>query len=81
VVTTGKLPSQKTWQELVTKGDKSLAEVAKACGMNPAELLRATAVRYGRFDGVTHDFLDGVFAGTVAAGSNVPAGARFWVLR
>lgn len=80
VVTTGRLPGRKTWHELVTKGDKSLQEIAKACGMNPAELLRTTAVRYGSFDAVTHDFLDAVFAGSAAPASNVPAGARLWVL-
>jgi hypothetical protein len=81
IVTTGKLPGQRTWHELVTNGGKSLAEIARASGLSPAALLRATAVRYGQFDAVTHAFLDGVFAGTVAPGSDVPAGARFWVLR
>jgi hypothetical protein len=81
VVTTGRLPNQQTWHELVTKGDMSLAEIARACGMSAAEMLRTTAIRYGRFDAVTHDLLDAVFAGTVAPGSKVPAGARFWVLQ
>jgi hypothetical protein len=81
VVTTGKLPGQKTWHELVTKGDKSLQEIAQECGMSTAAVLRATAVRYGQYGTALHNYLDGVFAGTVAPASDVPAGVPLWVLQ
>jgi GH25 family lysozyme M1 (1,4-beta-N-acetylmuramidase) len=80
VVTTGSLPAQSTWHQLVTNGDQSLAQIATACSMDVSELLRATACHYGFFDAITKDHLDSVFNGTLAATSVVPAGAELWVL-
>jgi hypothetical protein len=81
VVTTGKLADGKTWQELDTSGDHSLHQIAAACGMSPAKILRATANHYGQYDQVTHDYLDNVFGGTLAATASMPAGAKLWVLK
>lgn len=81
VVTTGKLPTGKAWQELVTTGDKNLQEIATACGMTSAAILRATANHRGFYDPVMHDYLDQVFAGTLGATGKIPAGATLWVLK
>ena len=81
IVLTGKLLSQKTWQEWDTAGQRSLEEIAAACGMDPAAVLSATAVRYGRYDQVTHDYLDNIINGTLDHTAKRPAGARLWVLK
>jgi hypothetical protein len=81
VVLTGKLPGSKTWGQWDTAGKRSLQEIADACGMSPAAVLRATAVHYGRYDQVTHDYVDSIFRGGVDATAKMPAGARLWVLR
>jgi lysozyme len=81
VVMTGRLPSQRTWQEWHTAGSRSLRQIAAACDMSPAAVLRATAVRYGRYDQVTHDYLDNVFTGTLDPAAKMPAGAKLWVLK
>jgi hypothetical protein len=80
VVTTGSLPDLSTWHQFVTTGDTSLAQIATANSMDVSAVLRATASHYGFFDAVTKDHLDGVFNGTLAATSVVPAGATLWVL-
>lgn len=81
VVTTGKLPSQKVWQELITKGDQTLEQIATACGVRPPKVLRTTVVHYGEYDPVIAGYLDQVFAGTMSPTANIPAGARLWVLK
>jgi Glycosyl hydrolases family 25 len=81
VALTGKLPGSKTWGQWDTAGKRSLQEIAAACGMSPAAVLRATAVRYGRYDQVTHDYVDGILSGTTSAAAKMPAGAKLWVLR
>jgi hypothetical protein len=81
VVTTGKLPSQQAWQELDTPGDQSLQQIASACHMHPADILRATAAHYGCYDQVTQDYLDSVLAGTLSAAASMPAGGKLWVLK
>jgi hypothetical protein len=81
VVTTGKLPGQKTWQAWDTLGRRSLEEIAAACGMSAAEVLRTTAVHYGVYDQVTHDYLDGIFNGTLSVTAKMPTGAKLWVLK
>jgi len=81
VVTTGKLPDQKTWQELDTPGDQSLEQIASTCSMSPAGILCATAVHYGRYDQVTEAYVDRVFGGTLGATTKMPAGAKLWVLK
>jgi hypothetical protein len=81
VATTGKLPSQQAWHELDTTGDQSMQQIADACHMSPATILRATAVRYSRYDQVTHDYLDNVFSGVLNAAASMPAGAKLWVLK
>lgn len=81
LVHTGALPSQKQWQELETTGGTSVQQTASACGMDPAAMLRATAVHFGRYDPVLHDHLDKIFAGTLDPAAKVPAGARLWVLK
>lgn len=80
VVTTGSLPDQSTWHQLVTTGDSSLAQIAAANSMYVSAMLRATACHYGFFDAVTKDHLDSVLDGKLAATSAVPADARLWVL-
>ena len=67
VVTTGSLPDPSTWHELVTTGDKSLAQIAAANSTDVSGLLRATACHYGSFDAVIKDHLDSFFNGTLAA--------------
>ena len=81
VVLTGKLPDQKTWQELDTAGDQSLQQIATGCHMSPATILRATAIHYGAYDQVTQDYLDTVFGGTLHPTASMPAGAKLWVLK
>jgi hypothetical protein len=80
VVMTGSLPSRQTWQELVTTGNQSLQDIAGACKMDPATILRATAVHYGLYDPVTGRYVDQVFAGAPAS-AKIPAGAKLWVLK
>lgn len=79
IVMTGKFNGQ-TWRELDTQGDRSLTEIANSCGMAQAQLLRATAVHYGHFDQVTHDYLDNIFNGSLPVTAKMPAGAKLWVL-
>jgi GH25 family lysozyme M1 (1,4-beta-N-acetylmuramidase) len=80
VVLTGSLPDKSTWHVLTTTGDQSLEEIATANSMDPASLLRASAVHYGFFDEVIRGYLNSVFNGTLGATSKVPAGAQLWVL-
>jgi len=80
LVMTGKIGG-KTWREMATSGNQTLSEIAIACHMNPAQILRTTAVHYGQFDQVTHDFLDNVFGGQIDGTAKVPAGAKLWVLK
>jgi hypothetical protein len=81
VVQTGALPGGKTWHAWETAGHRSLQEIAHTCGMSPAQVLRATAVHFGHYDQVTHDYVNAMFSGTQDATAHVPAGARLWVLR
>ena len=81
VVTTGKLVSGKTWQPVVTSGDKNLQQIATACSMAPAAVLRATAVHRGFYDRVLRGYLDQVFTGALSPTANIPAGAQLWVLK
>jgi hypothetical protein len=81
IVMTGKLPSQQAWQELETTGKQSLGQIASASHMSPAAILRATAIRYGHYDQVTHDYLDSTFSGAGNPTASMPAGAKLWVLR
>ena len=80
VVTTGKLTGGKTWHEWDTAGDRSLRQIADACHMSPAAVVRATAIRYGRYDPVLHAYLDNLFTGTIDPTAKIPAGASLWVL-
>ena len=80
LVMTGKINGQ-TWQELATSGNQTLSEIAAASHMAPAQVLRTTAVHYGRYDQVMHDFLDNVFSGQIEGTASVPAGAKLWVLK
>jgi hypothetical protein len=81
VVTTGKFPGGKTWQELDTPGNQSLQQIASACDMSPATILRATAVHYNRYDPVTHDYLDNILTGTIKPTASMPAGGKLWILK
>lgn len=81
VVMTGQHPGQKTWQEWQTAGDRSLQQIAAACDMTPAAVVRATAIRYGRYDQITHDYLDNIFTGTLDHAAHMPAGAKLWVIK
>jgi Glycosyl hydrolases family 25 len=80
LVMTGKLAG-KTGQEMATSGSQTLSEIAAASHMTPAQILRTTATHYGRYDQVTHDFLDNVFSGQISGTAKVPAGAKLWVLK
>lgn len=81
LVKTGKLPAARTWQEWDTLGRRSLQQIAVACEMTPAAVLRATAIHFDRYDPVTHDYLDQVLSGALPASAKIPAGARLWVQR
>jgi Glycosyl hydrolases family 25 len=81
LVRTGKLPAARTWQEWDTLGRRSLQQIAVACDMTPAAVLRATAIHFDRYDPVTHDYLDQVLSGTLPATAKIPAGGRLWVQR
>ncbi len=71
----------KTWQPLTTSGNQTLQQIAAQTGMNPAQILRATATHFGQYNEVLHDFLCHVFGGDQAATAKVPAGAKLWVLK
>jgi hypothetical protein len=86
IVTTGKFPSgptmkedTRTWQEWKTAGKRSLAEIAKACKMDPSTILRTTANHYGEYDKVLAAYINDMVEGNGTAASKIPAGATLWV--
>lgn len=65
--------------EHVTGGRWSLANYATQQGTSPASILRHTAVKLGRFDANTADYVNGVFHGTIKTSDPMPAGLHLWV--
>lgn len=65
--------------EYVTAGMFSLAQLAAKLEVQPATLLRMTAVHYGRFDPGLAVWLNAVHAGTKPPDTPLPKGIRFWV--
>ena len=71
----------RTWQVWETKGHSSLADVARATGMEPATILRTTATHYQKFDTPVYDYVNGLASGRVKPADKIGSGGRLWVLR
>lgn len=65
--------------EYVTAGMFSLAQLAAKLEVQPAALLRMTAVRYKTFGDALAGYLNAVASGTKPASAPLPKGIRFWV--
>lgn len=64
---------------LTTDGTRSLHQVAAAAGISCSHILRLSAIAEGVFAADVAEYINGVFAGSLAPGAPMPSGCKLWV--